>query len=77
MMTEKTCGNLRGQVWPRALKKAVTESRERTAEQLFDHLESVALAVEGNDLGTTEDPFEPTKDASMTPRRGSWSTSVQ
>ena len=41
-------------------KRAATGSRERTAEQLFDHLESVALVVEGSDLGTTEDPFEPT-----------------
>ena len=41
-------------------KRAATESRERTAEQLFDHMESVALAVEGSDLGPTEDPFEPT-----------------
>ena len=38
-------------------KKAITQlpqARERTAEQLFDQLESVALAVEGND-----DPSEP------------------
>ena len=41
-------------------ERAATESRERTAEQLFDHLESVASAVEGSDLGTFEDPFEPT-----------------
>ena len=40
-------------------KRAATGSRERTAEQLFDQLESVAFAVEGSDLGTTEDPFEP------------------
>ena len=39
--------------------RAATESRERAAEQLYDYLESVALAVEGSDLGTTEDPFEP------------------
>ena len=31
------------------------QSRERTAQQLFDHLESVALAAEGKD-----DPSEPT-----------------
>ena len=41
-------------------KRATTETRERTAEQLYDHFEFVALAVEGSDLGTTEDPFEPT-----------------
>ena len=35
-------------------KRAATESREGTAEQPYDHLESVALAVEGND-----DPSEP------------------
>ena len=37
-----------------------TESRERSVQQLFDTLEPVALAVEGSDLGTTEDPFVPT-----------------
>ena len=36
-------------------ERATTESRERSAEQLFDNLEPVALAVEGSDLGTTED----------------------
>ena len=41
-------------------KRAATGSRERTAEQLFDHLESVALAVENSDLGTSEDPLGPT-----------------
>ena len=33
------------------------QSRERTAEQLFHALESVALVVKGSDLDTTEDPF--------------------
>ena len=37
-----------------------TESRERSVEQFFDTLEPVAFAVEGSDLGATEDPFEPT-----------------
>ena len=32
----------------------------RQKEQLFADLESVASAVEGSDLGLTEDPFEPT-----------------
>ena len=36
------------------------ESLERSAEQLSDTLESVAMAVEGSDLGTTEDNFVPT-----------------
>ena len=36
------------------------ETLERSAESLFDSLESVALAVEGSDLGTTEDNFVPT-----------------
>ena len=36
------------------------ELREGTAESLFDNLESVELAVEGSDLGTTEDNFVPT-----------------
>ena len=34
--------------------------KEPSAEQLFADLESVALAVEGSDLSTTEMPFEPT-----------------
>ena len=41
-------------------ERAVRESRERPAEQLFADLESVALAVEDSDLGPTQDPFEPT-----------------
>ena len=41
-------------------ERAVRESRERSAGQLFVDLESVASAVEGSDLGPTEDPFEPT-----------------
>ena len=36
-------------------ERATTESRERSAEQLFDTFEPVALAVGGSDLGTTED----------------------
>ena len=39
---------------------ATTESREPSAQSLFDTLESVALAVEGSDLGTAEDLFVPT-----------------
>ena len=41
-------------------ERAVKESRERSAEQLFTDLELVAGAVEGSDLGLTEDPLEPT-----------------
>ena len=41
-------------------ERAVKESRERSAEQLFADLEPVASAVEGSDLGPSEDPFEPT-----------------
>ena len=41
-------------------ERATAESRERSAEQLFDTLEPVALAVEGSDLGASEDCFEPT-----------------
>ena len=37
-----------------------TESRERSAESLFHALESIALPVEGSDLGSTEDIFVPT-----------------
>ena len=40
-------------------ERAVKESRERSAEQLFDILEPVPFAVEGSDLGTTEDLFGP------------------
>ena len=35
-------------------KRATEASRERSAEQLFNDLESVALVVEGSDLGTSE-----------------------
>ena len=41
-------------------KRATEASRELSAGQLFDDLESVALVVEGSDLGTSEDRFEPT-----------------
>ena len=41
-------------------ERTTTKSCERSAEQLFDTLEPVALAMEGSDLGPTEDPFEPT-----------------
>ena len=43
------------------MKNRATEaSRERSAEQLFNDLESVVLVVDGSDLGTSEDRFEPT-----------------
>ena len=38
-------------------ERAVRESRERSAEQLFADPESVACAVEGSDLGPIEDTF--------------------
>ena len=41
-------------------ERAVKESRERSAEQLSSDLEPVASAVEGSDLGPTDDSFEPT-----------------
>ena len=41
-------------------ERATTKSWERSAKQLFDTVEPVALAVEGSDFGTTEAPFEPT-----------------
>ena len=40
-------------------ERAVKESREQSVEQLFADLESVALAVKGSELDTTEDPCEP------------------
>ena len=53
-------------------RRTTTESRERSAEQLFYILELVALAVEGSDLGTTEAPFEPTARCINDTRRGNW-----
>ena len=41
-------------------KRATEASRERSAEQLLNDLESVALVAEGSDLGTSEESFEPT-----------------
>ena len=41
-------------------ERATTESRERSAEQLFDTLEYVALVVESSDFCTIEEPFERT-----------------
>ena len=41
-------------------KRATEASSERSAEQLFNDLESVAFLLEGSDLGTSEDRFEPT-----------------
>ena len=41
----------------RKTERVTTESRERSAESLSDTFESVALAVEGSDLNTTEDNF--------------------
>ena len=41
-------------------KKAQAQPRERTADSLISDLESVALAVEGSDLDTTEGNFVPT-----------------
>ena len=48
--------------------RATEASRERSAEQLCDDVESVALVVKGSDLGTSLDCSEPGL-ASMTPRR--------
>ena len=48
---------------PQTLKKtngATEASLERSAEQLFDDLVSVAFVVDGSDLGTAADYFEPT-----------------
>ena len=41
-------------------KKAQAQPRERTADSPFSDLESVASAVEGSDLNTTEGNFVPT-----------------
>ena len=49
-------------------QRITTEPCERSVQQLFDTLEPVALAVEGSDLGTTEDPFEPTARCIRVPR---------
>ena len=42
------------------VEKAQAEPRERTDDSLLSDLESVALAVEGSDLNTTEVKFVPT-----------------
>ena len=49
--------------------RAVRESRERSAEELFADLESVASAVEGSDLGPSENPLSLQQVASMTPKK--------
>ena len=41
-------------------KGVITDSRERTADTLFNDPECVALAIEGSDLNTIEDNFVPT-----------------
>ena len=40
--------------------EAITAARERTADTLFSDLESVASAIEGSELNTTQDNFVPT-----------------
>ena len=41
-------------------EEVITDSREGTADTLFNDLESVALAMEGSDLNTAEDNLVPT-----------------
>ena len=53
-------------------ERVVRESCERSAAQLFADLESVASAVEGSDLGPTEDPFEPTASCIYDTKKGNW-----
>ena len=73
MMTEVNMQQFLSSSSAKKTERATTESRERSAEQLFDTLEPVALAVGGSDLGTTEDPhLSQQQDATMTPRRGNW-----
>ena len=60
MKTEMDMPQSLKSILEKTTERAVKESRERTAEELFAHLEPVASAEEGSDLGTTEDPFEPT-----------------
>ena len=50
-------------------EKAQAEPRERTADSLFNDLESVALAVEGSDLNTTEG-IQHTKERQLVTRSG-------
>ena len=57
MMTEMDMQQFLRSSLAKKTERATTESRERSAEQLFDTSEPVALAVEGSDLGTTEDPI--------------------
>ena len=42
------------------IERTFTETRDLLTELLFDTLESVAFVVEGNDLGASEDCFQPT-----------------
>ena len=68
-----TCSDLWSEIWQKEAEGAITDSRERTADMLFNDLESVALASEGSDLNTTEDHFlclQP--NAFKTPQRGTW-----
>ena len=58
-----SCGNQVKKKTRNLVKKAegvITDLCERTADTLFSDLESVALAIEGSDLNTTEDHFVPT-----------------
>ena len=53
-------------------ERAVRESRERSAEQLFDMLEPVALSVKAATSVLLWTPLSLQQDASMTLRRGDW-----
>ena len=70
MMTKRDMLQSLSSSFGKTSKKAVTQlpqARERTAEQLFDQLGYVALAVEGND-----DPSDPTARCINDTRRGNW-----
>ena len=41
-------------------EKVIAGPRDWTAASVFNHLESVALAIEGSDLNISEDNFVPT-----------------
>ena len=64
-------------------KRIITDSRERTADTLFNDLESVALAIEGSDLNINENNFVPrakciqdTKERQLVTRSGLPKTTV-
>ena len=53
-------------------ERALADLREKTVDTLFSDLGTVALVIEGSDLGMIEDKFMPIADVFRTPRKGNW-----